>query len=669
MMIVCLLIVLLPLLSALAIGLLGWIMPRQVVYGIAIAGVALATLLSLYLLYYFVTGQGISSNYDLYTWLTVNNWRFSMGLLIDPLTALMCTVVTSISLMVHVYSIGYMAEDPGYKRFFSYISLFTFAMLLLVVSNNFIQLFFGWEAVGLVSYLLIGFWFKRDSATFASFKAFVVNRVGDLGFLLSIGLIATHCGSALDYAHVFAIAPQLQGLSIMLIPHVHWSLLTVICLLLFVGAMAKSAQFPLHVWLPDSMEGPTPISALIHAATMVTAGIFMVSRLSPLFELSDTALNVMLIVGSITALFMGILGIVQQDIKRVIAYSTLSQLGYMTVALGASIYSMAIFHVATHAFFKSLLFLAAGAVITGMHHEQDMRNMGNLRRYMPITWATFLLGSLSLMGAPFFSGFFSKEIIIEALQYSNLPAAHFAWGCMMLGVLVTALYTGRMYCMVFHGKARWQHFVMPTSPVTMCFDQTSDQPHEPGWSMKLPLILLAIPATVIGYLGLPLLLHQPFFGTAIYVNDALHPALQMLSLRFHQSWTMGLHGLISPQSFLIVLGIGVSWLCYIKQPKIPEKISHTYHRLYRLLTCQYYIDTLYFAVFAQGSQWLGKRLWQWGDIRLIDGLLVNGSAAMIHRCADLMRKLQTGFLPRYALVMIVGVLTLLTYIFGCGYVR
>jgi NADH-quinone oxidoreductase subunit L len=448
-----LLIALAPLLGALIAGLFGWAIGRRAAHVVTIAGVALSFLLSAYVLMDLQNG-GQPFNGTVYTWLTAAGIDFNVGFLVDNLTAMMMCVVTFVSLMVHIYTIGYMHDDPGYQRFFSYISLFTFAMLMLVMSNNFVQLFFGWEAVGLVSYLLIGFWFKRPTATFANMKAFLINRVGDFGFLLGIGLVLAHFGS-LDYVEVFGKAGSLKDATITLIPGHEWSLLTVTCVLLFVGAMGKSAQFPLHVWLPDSMEGPTPISALIHAATMVTAGIFMVARMSPLFELSDAALNFILIIGSITALFMGLLGIIQNDIKRVVAYSTLSQLGYMTVALGASAYQVGVFHLMTHAFFKALLFLAAGSVIMGMHHDQDIRNMGGLRRYMPITWITSLLGSLALIGTPFFSGFYSKDSIIEAVHFSTLPAAGFAYFAVLAGVFITAFYSFRMYFLVFHGEERF----------------------------------------------------------------------------------------------------------------------------------------------------------------------------------------------------------------------
>ena len=440
-----------PLVGAMIAGLFCRVIPRWVAHTATIAGVAIAFIASVIIFKDVLAGN--TYNGAVYTWLTSGDYKFEVGFLIDTLTTTMMLVVTFVSLMVHIYTIGYMQEDPGYNRFFSYISLFTFSMLMLVMSNNFMQLFFGWEAVGLVSYLLIGFWYTRPTAIFANMKAFLVNRVGDFGFILGIGLILAHFGT-LDYKTVFERAPELASAMINIWGAAEWSLMTVTCICLFIGAMGKSAQVPLHVWLPDSMEGPTPISALIHAATMVTAGIFMVARTSPLFELSTTALSFVIIIGAITALFMGFLGIIQNDIKRVVAYSTLSQLGYMTVALGASAYSVAIFHLMTHAFFKALLFLGAGSVIIGMHHDQDIRNMGGLRKYMPITWITSLIGSLALIGTPFLAGFYSKDSIIEAVKFSNIPGSSFAYFAVLAGVFVTAFYSFRMYFLVFHGEER-----------------------------------------------------------------------------------------------------------------------------------------------------------------------------------------------------------------------
>ena len=553
---------LLPLCAAAIVGFFGNRLPRSAAHWLTILGVGTSFILSA--IVFKATLVGFSYNENLYTWLVSGDIHFNVGFLIDNLTAMMMVVVTFVSLMVHIYTIGYMHEDPGYSRFFSYISLFTFAMLMLVMSNNFMQLFFGWEAVGLVSYLLIGFWFTRPTAVYANLKAFLVNRVGDFGFLLGIGLVLAYTGS-LDYAEVFNAAPDLSQLEISLFSNTSWSLMTVTCILLFVGAMGKSAQVPLHVWLPDSMEGPTPISALIHAATMVTAGIFMVARMSPLFELSTTALSFVMIIGAITALFMGLLGIIQNDIKRVVAYSTLSQLGYMTVALGASAYSVAIFHLMTHAFFKALLFLGAGSVIMGMHHDQDIRNMGNLKKYFPITWITSLIGSLALIGTPFFAGFYSKDSIIEAVKFSHIPGSGFAYFAVMAGVFITAFYSFRLYFIVFHGKEKWReasehghdehdhdHGLAP--------DQ---DPHEPGWVVKLPLILLAIPSVLIGYIAIEPMLFGDFFKDVIFVNTEAHPTMEHLSHHFyeilHTPSGMALHGLMTLPFALALFGVLLSW--------------------------------------------------------------------------------------------------------------
>ncbi|TDR78402.1 NADH-quinone oxidoreductase subunit L [Paludibacterium purpuratum] len=665
-----LLIALAPLAGSIVAGLFGWAIGRRAAHVVTIAGVAVSAILSLKVLSGFVFGHAPVFNEPVYTWLTVNGNTYSVGFQIDALSALMMAVVTSVSLMVHIYTIGYMQEDPGYQRFFSYISLFTFSMLMLVMSNNFIQLFFGWEAVGLVSYLLIGFWFKRPTAIFANLKAFLVNRVGDFGFLLGIGLILAYFGGSLEYRDVFAMAPQLAAKTIELIPGHAWSLMSVTCVLLFVGAMGKSAQFPLHVWLPDSMEGPTPISALIHAATMVTAGIFMVARMSPLFELSDTALNFIMIIGSITALFMGFLGVVQNDIKRVVAYSTLSQLGYMTVALGASAYSVAVFHVMTHAFFKALLFLAAGSVIMGMHHDQDMRNMGGLRKYMPITWLTSLVGSLALIGTPFFAGFYSKDSIIEAVNQSQLPAAGFASFALTASVFVTALYSFRMYFMVFHGKERWKLNVHEHEADAHDEDEhhhglgPNDNPHESPWVVTLPLVLLAIPSVVIGYLAVGPLVYGDFFNGAVVIDAIKHPALLHLGEEFHGATAMALESLRSLPLWLAAAGVLAAWIGYMKAPQLPDAIRRRINGVYVLLVNKYYLDELYFAVFAKGSRWLGNAFWKIGDMLLIDGLLVNGSAAMVASISRLTRRLQTGFIYSYAATMILGVLALMTYWFA-----
>jgi NADH-quinone oxidoreductase subunit L len=663
-----LLIPLAPLFGALISGLLGWLIGRRAAHCVTIAGVAASFGLSVYVLQYLLAG-GESFNGTVYTWLTVNGVDLNVGFLVDNLTAMMMCVVTFVSLMVHLYTIGYMHDDPGYQRFFSYISLFTFSMLMLVMSNNFVQLFFGWEAVGLVSYLLIGFWFKRPTATFANLKAFLVNRVGDFGFLLGIGLVLAHFGT-LDYAEVFAKLPELEHATISIFPGTTWSLMTVTCILLFIGAMGKSAQFPLHVWLPDSMEGPTPISALIHAATMVTAGIFMVARMSPMFELSETALNFVLVIGAITALFMGFLGIIQNDIKRVVAYSTLSQLGYMTVALGASAYSVAVFHLMTHAFFKALLFLAAGSVIMGMHHDQDIRNMGGLRKYMKITWITSLLGSLALIGTPFLSGFYSKDSIILAVQASTLPGAGFAYFAVVAGVFVTAFYSFRMYFLVFHGKEQWMQKNHHHAHDADAHDEDehhhglgpNDKPHESPWVVTLPLVLLAIPSVFIGAWAMTPMLVGDFFKDVIFVNHDLHGAMAAVGEHAEDWWHMGLHAFVTLPFWLAVAGVASAYFFYMVKPEIPAALDRFFTSIgvKKLLEEKYYMDHLYINGFAAGGRALGTVLWKVGDTLLIDGLVVNGTAKLVGLFSNLTRRLQSGYIYHYAFAMIVGVLLLLT---------
>ena len=656
-----LIIALTPLAGCLLAGLFGNTIGRRGAHTVTILGVAVSAVLSAYVLCGFIDGSRAKFDENVYTWLTMNGLDFSVGFLVDSLTALMMVVVTSVSLMVHIYTIGYMAdEEVGYQRFFSYISLFTFSMLMLIMSNNFIQLFFGWEAVGLVSYLLIGFYFKRDSAIFANLKAFLVNRVGDFGFVLGIGLVLAYFGGSLRYADVFAYLPNVVGSTLF-----GWDLITITCLLLFVGAMGKSAQFPLHVWLPDSMEGPTPISALIHAATMVTAGLFMVSRMSPMYELSTTALSVIMVIGAITALFMGFLGTIQNDIKRVVAYSTLSQLGYMTVALGVSAYSVAMFHVMTHAFFKALLFLAAGSVIIGMHHDQDMRNMGGLRKYMPITWFTMLLGNLALIGTPLFSGFYSKDSIIEAVHASNLPGSGFAYFAVLASVFVTAFYAFRQYFIVFHGKERWReakhdhhddhghhHGLKP-----------SDNPHESPWVVTLPLILLAIPSVIIGYIAIEPMLYGDFFKDVIYVNHELHPVMHIMKEEFHGAMAMVSHSLHTPVLYLAIGGVLAAWFLYVKAPQLPAKIAQTFRPVYVLFENKYYLDNIYFAVFAKGTRALGTFFWKAVDTAIIDNGLVNGAAKLVGAVAGQVRRLQTGFIYTYAAAMVSGVLVLIVMFF------
>jgi NADH-quinone oxidoreductase subunit L len=666
-----------PLAGALIAGLAGkWVGTRgahtATILGVLVAFIGSVMVLS-------QVGGGARYNATVYEWMSLatpllpgGKLVMEVGFLIDGLTAMMMVVVTFVSLMVHVYTIGYMAGDPGYQRFFSYISLFTFSMLMLVMSNNFLQLFFGWEAVGLVSYLLIGFWFKKPTAVFANMKAFLVNRVGDFGFILGIGLVLAYAGT-LNYAEAFAKAPELAKLTF---PGTSWMLITVACICLFIGAMGKSAQFPLHVWLPDSMEGPTPISALIHAATMVTAGIFMVARMSPLFELSDTALNFVMVIGAITALFMGFLGIIQNDIKRVVAYSTLSQLGYMTVALGASAYSVAVFHLMTHAFFKALLFLAAGSVIIGMHHDQDIRNMGGLRKHMPITWLTSLLGSLALIGTPLFAGFYSKDSIILAVEASNLPGTPFAIFAVVAGVFVTAFYSFRMYFLVFHGPERFHN--KPFPPADDAHDDSDDKahdkahdskhgdhhhshtPHESPWVVTAPLVLLAIPSVLIGFLAIQPMLFGDFFKDAIFVDAAKHPAMKELAAGFHGAAAMALHGLTTLPFFLALAGVVVAWWFYVKQPSIPAALARTFKPLVTVLENKYYLDWFNEHVLAAGARALGTGLWKGGDQAVIDGT-INGAARAVGGLGGWVRQLQTGRLYTYALVMLLGVFAMLSW--------
>ncbi|MDP1680176.1 MAG: NADH-quinone oxidoreductase subunit L [Burkholderiales bacterium] len=645
-----------PLVGAVIAGLFGWLIGRTWSHRITILGVAVSCVAS-YQVFQDVQ-LGHTFNGAIYTWLTSGGMNFEIGFLIDKLSAMMMLVVTFVSLMVHIYTIGYMSEDPGYQRFFSYISLFTFSMLMLVMSNNFVQLFFGWEAVGLVSYLLIGFWYTKPTAIYANLKAFLVNRVGDFGFLLGIGLVLAYTGS-LDYTQVFGQAGALAGQTIKLIPGQEWSLITVICILLFIGAMGKSAQFPLHVWLPDSMEGPTPISALIHAATMVTAGIFMVARMSPLFELSDTALSFVMVIGAITALFMGFLGIIQNDIKRVVAYSTLSQLGYMTVALGASAYSVAIFHLMTHAFFKALLFLAAGSVIIAMHHEQDIRYMGGLRKYMPITWITSLVGSLALIGTPFFSGFYSKDSIIEAVGASHLAGSGFAYFAVVAGVFVTAFYSFRMYFLVFHGKER---FPVQDKEHAHHDDEHGHggAPHETPWVVWLPLVLLAIPSVFIGYFTVGPIVDGNWFGNAIQASEA-HPAMKELSEHFHDAWSMATHSVSTLPFWLALGGVVAAYLLYMVFTEWPAKIAARFSILYTILERKYGFDEFYSWFFAGGARRIGSGLWKQGDERVIDGWLVNGTAKLIGRFSGVVRQFQSGYIYHYAFAMLIGVFVLITW--------
>lgn len=637
-----------PLIGALVAGLFGKQIGRAGAHWVTNIGVGISFVLSLYSFYMHVWGGLPTFDATVYTWAATDAFHFDIGFMVDRLTVLMMVVVTSVSLMVHIYTIGYMADDPGYQRFFSYISLFTFSMLMLVMANNLLQLFFGWEAVGLVSYLLIGFWYKKETAIFANLKAFIVNRVGDFGFLLGIAAILMYANT-LDYATFFERLPALASVKVEYWPGVEWSLPTVIAILLFIGAMGKSAQVPLHVWLPDSMEGPTPISALIHAATMVTAGIFMVARFSPLFELSDAALSFIMVIGAITALFMGLLGIVQNDIKRVIAYSTLSQLGYMTVALGASAYSAAIFHLMTHAFFKALLFLAAGSVIIAMHHEQDIRKMGGLWKYMPVTFVTFLIGSLALIGFPGTSGFFSKDSIIMAVHASQLPGATFAYWAVLLGVFVTAFYTFRLFFLVFFGEERMDA-------------HTRSHLHESPKVVTVPLILLSIPALLVGFFAIDPLLFSDFFEQAIVVMPG-HDAMVHLREHYHGALAMMEHSLSSSVFWLAIAGVALSAVMYLLMPgTLPALFAKVFAWPKRILDGAYGFDDFNNAVFGGGSRLLGRGLWRIGDVRLIDGLMVNGTASVIGATATQWRKLQTGYLYHYAFVMILGLIGLMTWI-------
>ncbi len=668
-----LLVPLAPLAGAIIAGLFGWAIGRRAAHVITILGMVVCLVAS-FLVYRDVMAGNVF-NGPVYTWLVSGNIRFEIGFLIDPLSATMMMVVSFVSLMVHIYTIGYMADDPGYQRFFSYISLFTFSMLMLVMSNNFLQLFFGWEAVGLVSYLLIGFWYTRPTAIYANLKAFLVNRVGDFGFLLGIALVLMYFGT-LDYAAVFANAGRLAGNTIELFPGVEWSLIAVICILLFIGAMGKSAQFPLHVWLPDSMEGPTPISALIHAATMVTAGIFMVARMSPLFELSETALSFVLVIGAITAFFMALIATVQYDIKRVVAYSTLSQLGYMTMSLGASAYSAAIFHLFTHAFFKAVLFLGAGSVIIAMHHQQDMRKMGGLAKYMPITYLTVLIGAIANAGLPPFAGFFSKETIVEALHHATVPGAGFAYALAVAGVFVGGFYSFRLVFYAFHGKER---FADPQHPDVRAADAEAaaaghhddhghdehddhhgeaHKPHESPAVVWVPLVLLAIPSVCAGWF-IGSFVYGNYFGSAITVNPA-HTAMAVMAQNFHGVFGMMSHALGTLPFWLAVAGAGTAWFLYILRPELPAKLRRRWGVVVTILMEKYGLDRFNDWFFAGGARALGTGLWKGGDVAVIDNVMVNGSARLVGWFAAVVRHLQSGYIYHYAFAMIIGVLLLLT---------
>ena len=689
-----LLIPLLPLIAAFLAGVFGRVIGRAGAHTVTIAGVGIACILSIYVLKQIYWDGVPTYNAPVYTWLVSDGVRMDVGFLVDRLTALMMVVVTFVSLCVHVYTIGYMSDDPGYQRFFSYISLFTFSMLMLVMANNFMQLFFGWEAVGVVSYLLIGFWYTRPSAIFANMKAFIVNRVGDFGFVLGIAGIVYYTNS-LSYTDAFAAAPKIAQAVIPITANSGVEALTLICICLFVGAMGKSAQVPLHVWLPDSMEGPTPISALIHAATMVTAGIFMVARMSPLFEHSETALSFVLVIGATTAFFMGLLGVVNNDIKRVIAYSTLSQLGYMTVALGVSAYGAGIFHLMTHAFFKALLFLAAGSVIIGMHHEQDMRKMGGLAKYMPITAVTSWIGSLALIGTPFFSGFYSKDAIIEAVGESHRWGAKYAYFCVLGGVFVTALYTFRMIFMTFHGPERFRHHHgdLPHHDATTGHEEEQQQPsaqgahaghahghavahadphghghgapHESPAVVTVPLIALAIPSVLIGFLTVGSVLFGDYFGSAIQVLEK-NNIIGEMGKEFPGPVQFALHGFASPPFWLAAAGVFCAWLFFLKKPSLSYKVARTFSWLREVLVQKYYFDWFNQTIVAGLTRLIGVSLWKAGDQVLIDGALVNGSAQTISWFGSVIRRVQNGYLYSYAFWMVIGLAILLGWFLERG---
>jgi NADH-quinone oxidoreductase subunit L len=651
----------LPLGAAIIAGLGGRLIGRAGAHTVTILAVGVSCALSILILKQLYADGVPTFNGPVYTWALTDGVRIDVGFLIDRLSALMMAVVTFVSLCVHVYTIGYMRDDPGYTRFFSYISLFTFSMLMLVMSNNFMQLFFGWEAVGTVSYLLIGFWYTRPSAVFANLKAFIVNRVGDFGFIIGIAAVFSYTGS-LSYGAAFSAAPHLAHALIPITATTSWNALTLICVCLFIGAMGKSAQVPLHVWLPDSMEGPTPISALIHAATMVTAGIFMVARMSPLFEYSDTALSFVLVIGATTAFFMGLLGVVNNDIKRVIAYSTLSQLGYMTAALGVSAYSAAIFHLMTHAFFKALLFLAAGSVIIGMHHEQDMRKMGGLGKYMPITAITCWIGGLALVATPFFSGFYSKDAIIEAVGASDRFGSTYAYWCVLLGAYVTSLYTFRLLFMTFHGEERFRH---AEAAEEAGHGHHPVEPHESPWVVTVPLVALAIPSVLIGYLTVGSVLFGGYFGSSIFVRPA-NDVIGAMAREFHGPGQLGFHGLLGPPFWLMIAGLVTAWACFLWRPALATQAARKFGWLRTLLVEKYYFDWINERLIAPLARGIGIGLWKGGDQGVIDGALVNGSAATVGWFGGVVRRVQNGYLYSYAFWIVIGLAALLGWFLARG---
>ncbi len=668
---------LLPLVAAVIAGLGGRLIGRVGAHTVTIIGVAISCALSLYVVKQLCVDGVPTFSGPVYAWAVTDGVHIDVGFLIDRLSALMMAVVTFVSLCVHVYTIGYMRDDPGYIRFFSYISLFTFSMLMLVMADNFMQLFFGWEAVGVVSYLLIGFWYTRPSAVFANLKAFIVNRVGDFGFIIGIAAVYAYTGS-LSYGTAFAAAPHLAHAVIALTAGSSVNVVTLICICLFIGAMGKSAQVPLHVWLPDSMEGPTPISALIHAATMVTAGIFMVARMSPLFEYSDAALSFVLVIGATTAFFMGLIGIVNNDIKRVIAYSTLSQLGYMTAALGVSAYSAAIFHLMTHAFFKALLFLAAGSVIIGMHHEQDMRKMGGLGKYMPITAITCWIGGLALVATPFFSGFYSKDAIIDAVGESHRWGATYAYWCVLLGAYVTSLYTFRLLFMTFHGEERFRHVESAHAhahaeaaahPAEHGHEEAHDhhptEPHESPWVVTVPLIALAIPSLLVGYFTVGPVLFGSYFGHSIFVLPA-NDVIGDMAREFHGPGRLGFHGFLGAPFWLMAAGFVTAWVCFLRRPQLADRAAKAFGWLYTLLVEKYYFDWINERIIAPLARGVGFGLWKAGDQGVIDGALVNGSAETIGWLGGVVRKVQSGYLYSYAFWMVIGLAALLGWFLARG---
>ena len=577
-------------------------------------------------------------------WIYVGALKIDWALRIDTLTAIMLVVITTVSSLVHLYSIGYMHEDPSRPRFFAYLSLFTFAMLMLVTADNLVQLFFGWEGVGLASYLLIGFWYEKPSANAAAMKAFVVNRVGDFGFMLGIFGVFVMTGSV-AFDQVFAAAPSLAGKTITFLSH-QWDAPTVIALLLFVGAMGKSAQLLLHTWLPDAMEGPTPVSALIHAATMVTAGVFMVARMSPIFELSQTALNVVMLVGATTAFFAATVALVQNDIKKVIAYSTCSQLGYMFVAMGAGAYSVGMFHLLTHACFKALLFLCAGSVIHAMHHEQDMRHMGGLRKKVPFTYAMMLIGTLAITGFPWTAGYYSKDAIIEAAYASHNYFALYGWAMTVIAAALTSFYSWRLVFMTFFGKPHDHHHY--------------DHAHESPLVMTVPLGVLGVGSLVAGFALYNVFVgegvgeffrHSIFMGAENHILHAMHEIPEAIVLA---------------PTVMMVLGFLVAYWFYIVNPKVPVALARSQDGLYRFLLNKWYFDELYNAVFVKPALAIGRVLWKRGDGAIIDGLGPDGVSARVLDVTGRVVRLQTGYLYHYAFVMLIGVAALLSWFMFSG---